>query len=107
MHTQAPSRAALVDLVLAGLRPAIAQSKRPMPPTIDEHTSLIGKQAAVDSLALVTLIVDLEERIEEEFGLILSLTDDRAMSQKSSPFRTVAALVAYIEELIGQELAHG
>lgn len=107
MQIQTPSRAALLDLITTGLRERIEQSKRPMPPAIDEETRLIGKEAVLDSLALVTLIVDLEERIEEDLGVVLSLTDDRAMSQRSSPFRSVGALVGYIEELIGQELANG
>lgn len=107
MQIQTPDRAALQELVVAGLREVIAQSDRPLPATLDEATNLVGKQAVLDSLALVTFIVDLEQRIEEELGAVLTLTDDRAMSQKSSPFRTVGALVAYLEELIGEELARG
>ncbi len=107
MQIQTPDRAALQELVVSGLREVIEQSGRPMPDTLDETTGLIGKQAVLDSLALVTLIVDLEQRVEETFGVALTLADDRAMSQKSSPFRTVGALVAYLEELIGEELAHG
>lgn len=104
MQIQTPSRAALQELVVAGLREVIVQKKRPMPETLDAATSLIGKQAVIDSLSLVTLIVDIEERIEEEYGVTLTLTDDRAMSQNNSPFRNVGVLVAYLEELIGEEL---
>lgn len=107
MQTQTPDRAALQELVVAGLREVIEQSDRPMPASIDETTSLIGKQAVLDSLALVTLIVDLEQRVEEEFGAALTLADDRAMSQRSSPFRTVGSLVAYLDELLGEELGRG
>lgn len=107
MQIQTPDRAALQQLVVAGLREVIEQSDRPMPATIDETTSLIGKQAVLDSLALVTLIVDLEQRVEEEFGAALTLADDRAMSQRSSPFRTVGSLVAYLEQLLGEEPGRG
>ncbi len=107
MQTQTPSREALLQLVVAGLRDVIEQSERPMPATLDAATSLVGKQAVLDSLALVTLIVDLEQRIEEEHGVALTLADDRAMSQKHSPFRTVESLTAYIDELIGEELGRG
>lgn len=107
MSSQPPSHAALLQLVLDGLREVLALSDRPAPELLDEATSLIGKQAVLDSLALVTLIVDLEQRIEEEHDLVLTLADDRAMSQKHSPFRTVGALTAYIEELLGEELRRG
>jgi len=107
MRIQSPDRAALQQLVVAGLREVIEQSERPMPATLDEATGLVGKHAVLDSLALVTLIVDLEQRVEEELGVALTLADDRAMSQRSSPFRTVGSLVAYLEALIGEELARG
>ncbi len=105
MQTQSPTRAALVELVMAGLRDVIEQSDRPMPAVLDEATHLIGKAAVLDSLALVTLIVELEQRIEEEYEAALTIADDRAMSQKSSPFRTVGSLVSYVEQLLGEELA--
>ncbi len=107
MSTQIPTQATLLQLVIDGLRDVLAMSERPVPEVIDTTTSLIGKQAVLDSLALVTLIVDLEQRIEEEYDIALTLADDRAMSQKHSPFRTVGALTAYIEELLGEERGNG
>ncbi len=107
MPTQFPDRTAIETMVIDGLREVIAQTDRPLPDRLDSETSLIGKQAVLDSLALVTLIVDLEQRLEEEFALVLSLTDDRAMSQKSSPFRSVGAMVAYLDQLISEEQGHG
>jgi acyl carrier protein len=107
MQIQPPTRETLVQLVVAGLREVLEQGDRPMPAALDESTSLVGKQAVLDSLALVTLIVELEQRAEEEYSVALTLADDRAMSQRSSPFRTVGSLVAYLEELIGEELARG
>lgn len=107
MQTHSLPRAALVELVIAGLRDVIEQSDRPMPAVLDEDTHLIGKAAVLDSLALVTLIVELEQRIEEEYEAALTIADDRAMSQKSSPFRSVGSLVSYVEQLLGEELARG
>ncbi|RRR75417.1 MAG: hypothetical protein EI684_04690 [Candidatus Viridilinea halotolerans] len=102
-----PAPETLLQMVLDGLREALELSGKPLPDQLDAETSLIGKQAVLDSLALVTLIVDLEQRIEEEFDLALTLADDRAMSQKHSPFRTAGALAAYVGELLAEELAHG
>jgi acyl carrier protein len=97
------SRAELSNLVIDGLRDILEQSDRPIPATLDEQTLLFGKGALLDSLALVTLVVDLEQRLEEQFGLTLTLADDRAMSQRHSPFRSVGTLVDYLEQLISEE----
>ncbi|MBO9338712.1 MAG: hypothetical protein J7464_08380 [Chloroflexus sp.] len=97
------SRIELSNLVIDSLRDILEQSDRPIPTNLDEHTLLFGKGALLDSLALVTMVVELEQRIEEQFGLTLTLADDRAMSQRNSPFRSVGALVDYLEQLIGEE----
>lgn len=107
MSTPHPTQAGLLPIVLDGLREVLAMSDRPMPAVLDTDTSLIGKQAVLDSLALVTLIVDLEQRIEEDYNVAITLADDRAMSQKHSPFRTVGSLTAYIDQLLGEELGNG
>ena len=59
-------------------------------------TVLLGDGGAVDSLGLVRLIMTIERQIEDDFGGPLSLTDEKAMSQRNSPFRTVGSLTAYI-----------
>jgi len=61
-----------------------------------DDTVLLGDGGAVDSLGLVRLIMTVERRVEDDFGVAVSLTDDKAMSQRNSPFRTVGTLVGYI-----------
>ncbi|MCL4267598.1 MAG: acyl carrier protein [Anaerolineae bacterium] len=63
-------------------------------------TVLYGSGGRLDSLELVNLIVAAEQNIEDEFGVPITLADERAMSQRNSPFRTVATLVAYITALL-------
>ena len=63
-------------------------------------TVLFGKSAKLDSMALVTLIVAVEEKVEEEFGVLLTIADERALSQKNSPFRTVTIFADYISLLL-------
>jgi acyl carrier protein len=64
------------------------------------ETRLVGKGSVLDSLGLVTLIVDLEQRIEEEFGESLTLANERAMSQVSSPFKSVGSLADHVHGLL-------
>jgi acyl carrier protein len=67
------------------------------------EAKLFGKGATLDSLALVTLIVMIEQAVGEKFNRAITLADERAMSQLQSPFRTVASLAAYVEELLSEQ----
>ena len=66
-------------------------------------TVLFGKNGKLDSLGLINLIVAVEQNIEDEFDISLTLADERAMSQRHSPFRTVGSLVDYISMLFEEE----
>jgi acyl carrier protein len=63
-------------------------------------TPLFGADATLDSLSLVSVIVDVEGDVSTALGRQISLTDDRAMSQKVSPFDTVRTLTDYIMVLV-------
>ena len=63
---------------------------------------LLGESGRLDSLNLVNLIVATEQKIEEELGVTISLADERAMSQESSPFSTLGNLVDYISLLLSE-----
>jgi acyl carrier protein len=66
---------------------------------INEDTILFGNESLIDSLSLVTVIVDLETAFANDYDKEISLTDDRAMTRKISPFDTINTLVEYIVEL--------
>ena len=68
--------------------------------SIGPDTSLFGEQSALDSLALVSVIVDLETAVSEKFGRPISLTDDKAMNQDPVPFTDVGTLQRYILGLV-------
>ena len=67
---------------------------------ISKDTKIFGGKGVLDSLALVSFITDLEERISEEFDNDIILADEKAMSQRTSPFRNVLSLTNYIENLL-------
>ena len=60
------------------------------------ETVLFGKGSRLDSLGLVNLIVAVEGALADELDVEITLADEKAMSQASSPFRTVDTLVDYI-----------
>ena len=67
-----------------------------------KETKLFGEGGVLDSLALVSVVTDLEEEIHDEFDKDITLADEKAMSQKSSPFNTVESLSDYIYILINE-----
>lgn len=69
---------------------------------VNENTVLFGTGSSIDSLSLVSVIVDLEATFSNEFNYDLSLTDDRAMTRAISPFENVHTLVDYIYELTSE-----
>ncbi|WP_457618700.1 hypothetical protein [Lutibacter sp.] len=69
---------------------------------ITKNSPLIGDNAKLDSMELVTFLVEVEQEINERFNTTISLMSERAMSRSSSPFRNVEALVEYILELINE-----
>jgi len=70
---------------------------------VSPDTPLFGADADVDSLALVSIIADVEMGVSDALGHVISLTDDRAISQAVSPFSNPRTLAAYIVTLASEE----
>jgi acyl carrier protein len=70
----------------------------------DEGTLLFGVDAPLDSIALVGLVVAVEERLELLTGKSIRLVDERAMSMKKSPFRSVGSFADYIDSVLAEAL---
>ncbi|MEJ2681993.1 MAG: hypothetical protein P8176_07690 [Gammaproteobacteria bacterium] len=62
-------------------------------------TALYGPNGHLDSMGLVAFLIDIEERFMDQ-DIHLSLSDERAMSQAKSPFRSIHTLIDYIDSLI-------
>ncbi len=63
---------------------------------------LFGEGSFLDSMGLLNLLMDLEEKLEDE-GVGITILDDHALSRAHSPFRTISALADYIQEKIQYE----
>lgn len=70
---------------------------------VSEETRLLGANGVLDSLGLVSLVLDLEQQINDTLGTTIALADERAMSQTRSPFRSVSSLADYIETLLAEQ----
>ncbi|MDA9339396.1 hypothetical protein N9Q68_00320 [Polaribacter sp.] len=66
---------------------------------LKNDTRLMGSSGLFDSMDLVRFIVELEEALEDELSLEISLTSEKAMSRSTSPFVNIHTMSNYIKEL--------
>ena len=64
---------------------------------------MYGESSSIDSIGLINIIVTVEQNIEDDFEKSITLADQKAMSQKQSPFKTVESLAKYIQILIEEK----
>ena len=74
--------------------------------TKSPDTILFGKGGNLDSLGLVNLITLTEQKVEDKFGITITLADERALSPKETRFKTIGTLVDYVCLLL-EEKANG
>lgn len=67
------------------------------------QTQIYGVDGILDSLALVSLIADIEEIVDTQLGQNITLADEKAMSARNSPFKNVASLTEYIQNLLSSK----
>jgi acyl carrier protein len=99
-------RAVVTDMVVKCLEEILQQDGQTPERPIDGSAQLVGQDSLLDSLGLVRLIADVEQRLHAEHEILVTLADERAMSQKNSPFRSVSALADYICLLAEEQHGH-
>ena len=87
------------NIVLEAMRMANLARTGDAQLTVAPTAALFGPESPLDSLGLLALLLDVEDGLQAA-GCSIMLSDDRAMSQKRSPFRTVGSLVEYISHLV-------
>jgi acyl carrier protein len=92
----------VIAVILSSVREYNQQvpTDRRIPETPD--ITLFGSDGQLDSLGLVNLILIVEENLEREYHVPITLADDRAMSQDKNPFRSVHSLAGYISQLLNE-----
>ncbi|MGG7074230.1 hypothetical protein U5B43_08265 [Campylobacter sp. 9BO] len=70
---------------------------------LDSKTHFFGRSDAVfDSVGLVSFLIELEEKIYDEFKKNITLSDEKAMSQTVSPFINIKTLSKYIKKCLDE-----
>jgi acyl carrier protein len=94
------SRGKIRSMLIDGIKAYFGQTGITL--DVNDDLRLFGRDAPLDSLALVTVLVGFEAAINDQFGTQLVLADERAMSMERSPFRTVSTLVDYACALLDE-----
>jgi acyl carrier protein len=68
--------------------------------SINYDTLLLSGGSTIDSMTIVSIIVDLESELTDAFQKEISLSDDKAMLRKISPYDNVKNLIEYVIELL-------
>jgi hypothetical protein len=73
---------------------------RPDAGTVGEQTRLVGAGALLDSVGLVSLLINLEQRLDNAVDLASSLMASASVVEEEHPFRTVGTLADHIHQLL-------
>jgi acyl carrier protein len=93
----------IVDLVIKTVQEVGYDQENQALIEANKDTLLFGEN--LDSMGIVFLVTDLESKISEKLNIDITLADERAMSQKTSPFRSIKTLAKYVQTLIDEEQA--
>jgi acyl carrier protein len=63
---------------------------------------LLGQESALDSLGFINFVVTLEQKIQEKFGIEISLTEDEEFTRVNSSYRTVDSLARFLQSKLSQ-----
>jgi acyl carrier protein len=89
---------AIRDVVLGAMRSTNEARDDASQLVVSAEAPIFGPDSPLDSLGLVGLMLDIEEGLQA-IGCEVVLSDERAVSQKRSPFRSVQSLVSYVGTL--------
>jgi len=95
-------RSEALSVVLSCLKDSVEQMGSDGPVEVQEDTPIVGQGAVLDSITVVSLIVDIEQRLECDYGIAVTLASEKAMSQRNSPFRTAGVLADHICATAGE-----
>jgi acyl carrier protein len=86
---------------------AVDELNRQLPAGVSVEKSLdaplYGSGGKLESLDFVTLIMEVEEKINAEFGTTITIADENLLSKAKSPFSTLRTLIEYLEEMLKEQ----
>lgn len=90
----------ILDLILKAADDLNAELDNRIAVEKGKDAPLYGEAGVLDSLQLVSLVVAVEQAIQDKFGKTVTLADEKALSMSRSPFRTIGSLTEYALRLL-------
>ena len=96
------NRSEIVEIVRDAVRAEMEAMTKPISfsDEIEEVTPLLGEGAPIDSLGLVSVIVQVEASLQRGTGVAVRLLDENSVLLSDSPFRSVGGLATYAMERV-------
>ncbi len=91
----------LVESMSELLQPLLGEEKSHGTLKAPASLPLVGQNAVISSMQLVSFIIDVEVMVAERYGTNLTLVSEKALARETSPFRSIDTLADYILELTG------
>ena len=86
------------DLIFEGIKDYNTQVNKKNQLPISIELELFSENGVLDSLGLVNLIMSIEEQFEDYLDTSIVIADEKAMSQKNSPFQSVQSMADYLSK---------
>ena len=93
----------ILEIILNNLTEINEDLERKVPTDKGPDAPLFGAASALDSIGLVSLVTAVEQDVEDEYDVLITIADERAVSRKKSPFATVGMLAEYVAELVKEQ----
>ena len=90
----------IIDLIIETAK-ELGEDETGLAEDLNADTLLFGEGGVLDSMGLVTLVIAVEQAIEDKYDVTPGLADEKALSQAHSPYRTVSTLADYAAAQIG------
>jgi len=85
-------------LIFKGIKDYNTQVNKKNQLPISIELELFSENGVLDSLGLVNLIMSIEEQFEDYLDTSIVIADEKAMSQKNSPFQSVQSMADYLSK---------
>lgn len=93
----------IVNLLLSTLEAHFDEINESVDLSVREDIKLFGGDGLLDSIGLVSYVVEVEEKLEDEYDISVVLADEKAMSRRTSPFARISYLADYILEVVNED----
>ena len=75
----------------------VDQPKIPKSP----ETPLLDSESGIDSLALVNLLVAVEQLVFDQTGTTIVIADESILTSEENPLRSIGSLAARLDSILG------